>query len=164
MTFNRSMEEMLGFTKDQMIDRKKLGDIFPPGEQLRFKDAFDAAEHSSRGRLYLFETRLLNADGQEVPVQVSATAILEDGRENGMVCCFADLRRIRTLERQMADQARILHQDKMMSLGRLAASMVHEINNPLAGILNYLSLMAASSNAVRSRRTTSTSLPATWSW
>ena len=41
----------------------------------------------------------------------------------------------------MADQARILHQDKMMSLGRLAASVVHEINNPLAGILNYLRLM-----------------------
>lgn len=44
-------------------------------------------------------------------------------------------------QQQMADQARILHQDKMMSLGRLAASMVHEINNPLAGILNYLRLM-----------------------
>ena len=45
------------------------------------------------------------------------------------------------LEREMEDQARILHQDKMMSLGRLAASVVHEINNPLAGVLNYLRLM-----------------------
>jgi len=45
------------------------------------------------------------------------------------------------LEKENANQARILHQDKMMSLGRLAASIVHEINNPLSGILNYLRLM-----------------------
>jgi signal transduction histidine kinase len=42
----------------------------------------------------------------------------------------------------MADHTRLLHQDKMMALGRLAASVVHEINNPLAGVLNYLKLMA----------------------
>jgi PAS domain S-box-containing protein len=141
VTFNRSMEEMLGFSKEQVVDQKKLRTLFPAGEQLRFKTAFEAGEHGGRGRLYLYETRLLHADGDEIPVQVSATAILEEGRENGLVCCFRDLRKIRHLERQMADQARILHQDKMMSLGRLAASMVHEINNPLAGILNYLRLM-----------------------
>jgi len=45
------------------------------------------------------------------------------------------------LEKRNADQTRILHQDKMLSLGRLAASVVHEINNPLSGILNYLRLM-----------------------
>lgn len=45
------------------------------------------------------------------------------------------------LEKENANQASILHQDKMMSLGRLAASVVHEINNPLSGILNYLRLM-----------------------
>jgi signal transduction histidine kinase len=45
------------------------------------------------------------------------------------------------LEHTVEDQARILHQDKMMSLGRLAASVVHEINNPLSGILNYCRLM-----------------------
>jgi signal transduction histidine kinase len=45
------------------------------------------------------------------------------------------------LEKEKDDQARILHQDKMLSLGRLAASVVHEINNPLTGILNYLRLM-----------------------
>lgn len=32
--------------------------------------------------------------------------------------------------------AKLLHQDKMASLGKLSASVVHEINNPIAGILN----------------------------
>ncbi|WP_457552032.1 two-component system sensor histidine kinase NtrB [Desulfobacula sp.] len=35
---------------------------------------------------------------------------------------------------------RFLHQDKMASLGKLASSVVHEINNPVAGILNLVML------------------------
>ncbi|MDD9302845.1 MAG: PAS domain-containing protein [Desulfobacter sp.] len=35
---------------------------------------------------------------------------------------------------------RLLHQDKMASLGKLASSVVHEINNPVAGILNLVML------------------------
>ena len=37
--------------------------------------------------------------------------------------------------------AQLLHQDKMSSLGKLAASVVHEINNPIAGILNMIMLI-----------------------
>ncbi len=37
--------------------------------------------------------------------------------------------------------AKLLHQDKMASLGKLSASMVHEINNPIAGILNLIMLI-----------------------
>jgi signal transduction histidine kinase len=47
----------------------------------------------------------------------------------------------RFLEKKNIDQARILHRDKLISLGRLSASVVHEINNPIAGILNYARLM-----------------------
>jgi two-component system, NtrC family, sensor kinase len=36
---------------------------------------------------------------------------------------------------------KLLHQDKMASLGKLAASVVHEINNPMAGILNLTLLV-----------------------
>ena len=35
---------------------------------------------------------------------------------------------------------RLLHQDKMASLGKLSSSVVHEINNPVTGILNLVIL------------------------
>jgi PAS domain S-box-containing protein len=37
--------------------------------------------------------------------------------------------------------AKLLHRDKMASLGKLSASVVHEINNPIAGILNLVILI-----------------------
>ncbi|MBW1782216.1 MAG: PAS domain-containing protein [Deltaproteobacteria bacterium] len=37
--------------------------------------------------------------------------------------------------------AKLVHQDKMASLGKLSASVVHEINNPIAGILNLILLI-----------------------
>lgn len=38
-------------------------------------------------------------------------------------------------------QQQIAHMDKMASLGKLAATVAHELNNPLAGILNYAKLV-----------------------
>ncbi len=38
-------------------------------------------------------------------------------------------------------QRQVAHMDKMASLGKLAASVAHELNNPLAGILNYAKLV-----------------------
>lgn len=38
-------------------------------------------------------------------------------------------------------EAQLLHTERLASVGRLAAGMAHEINNPLAGITNYLSLL-----------------------
>ncbi len=38
-------------------------------------------------------------------------------------------------------QRQVAHMDKMASLGKLAATVAHELNNPLAGILNYARLV-----------------------
>jgi signal transduction histidine kinase len=43
--------------------------------------------------------------------------------------------RLRELERQ------VLHNERLASVGRLAAGIAHEINNPLAGMANYLALL-----------------------
>jgi len=39
-------------------------------------------------------------------------------------------------------QRQVAHMDKIASLGRLAATVAHELNNPLGGILNYAKLTA----------------------
>ncbi len=47
----------------------------------------------------------------------------------------------RDITQEILARTHILHDDKMSSLGKLSASVVHEINNPLTGILNFVSLM-----------------------
>ncbi|BBO71499.1 hypothetical protein DSCA_54290 [Desulfosarcina alkanivorans] len=141
VTFNRSMEQMLGRDRAGVLHQATLEHFFSEAELRRFRDDLAASGHGGTNRLMLYETCLLDDRHQPVPVQLSATVLMDEGKSAGLVCFVRDLRRIHRLEQEMADQARLLHQDKMMSLGRLAASVAHEINNPLSGILNYIRLM-----------------------
>ncbi len=51
------------------------------------------------------------------------------------------MRMVEERTRQLKEShERMLHQDKMASLGKLSSSVVHEINNPVAGILNLVML------------------------
>ncbi|MDX9788617.1 MAG: response regulator [Desulfobacterales bacterium] len=142
VTFNRSLAVMLAYAKTEVIGKMTLADFFPIGGADALWKELSGEKYGGPGRLYLYETEIRAKSGHLIPVQVSASLLREAGQRAGAVYFFRDLREIRRLEQEMADQVRVLHQDKMMSLGRLAASVVHEINNPLSGILNYLGLMS----------------------
>jgi PAS domain S-box-containing protein len=139
--FNKAMERLLGFTKNDALNHLTLDRVFTAEERAAFNTALADESYGGKNRLVLHETTMLSHTGSKVPVQISAVVLQEAGEVSGLVCFVRDLRELRRLEQEMSDQAKILHQDKMMSLGRLAASVIHEINNPLAGILNYISLM-----------------------
>ena len=141
ITFNRSMEKILGYNKNEVVGKFVFSDLFAANEDKVLKEKMADQDFGGKDRLFLYETTLVGKSKAQVPVQVSAVTLWEKNVETGWVGFFRDLRRLRKLERELSDQASILHQDKMMSLGRLSASVVHEINNPLFGVLNYVRLM-----------------------
>ncbi len=140
--FNRAMEKLLSMNREAVLGKVSLSDLFGSEGYERFLKDLRSERFGGHNALALYETQLIDASGKPLPVQASAMVMPEVPSEGaGIVCYFRDLRYVRRLEQELADQSHILHQDKMMSLGRLAASIVHEINNPLAGILNYVRLM-----------------------
>ena len=139
--FNKAAETVLGYPKEVVLGKLTIDHFFPPGKYDELKEKLYSSDYGGKNRLTLYETSLVAISGQLIPAQFSGAVLHESEEEIGSVAFFRDLREIRRLEQQFADQARLLHQDKMISLGRLAASVVHEINNPLAGVLNYTRLM-----------------------
>jgi two-component system NtrC family sensor kinase len=59
--------------------------------------------------------------------------------EKGRIHQVVDL--ARDITQEISTRSQVLHDDKMTSLGKLSASVVHEINNPLTGILNFVKLI-----------------------
>ena len=74
-------------------------------------------------------------DGRESYVHVVHHPLFD---EEGRVRQVVDLSRDITQE---ISRTRMLHEDKIASLGKLSASIVHEINNPLTGILSSVRII-----------------------
>ncbi|HEX2123218.1 MAG TPA: PAS domain-containing protein, partial [Thermoanaerobaculia bacterium] len=81
------------------------------------------------GELRAGEEILRRRDGELRDIEYSCTAIRDDeGRITGAVVTFRDVTSRKRLERQL-DQVR-----RVSSLGRIAATIAHELNNVLMGI------------------------------
>jgi PAS domain S-box-containing protein len=79
---------------------------------------------------------VLRADGRSVPVAISSSPLLDpDGTQLGAVVNFSDVSALVQLQTQ------VLHTEKMASLGRLAAGVAHEINNPMGFVHANLAQM-----------------------
>src|SRR6185369_422810 len=79
--------------------------------------------------------------GQSLPVEITARGVLDvTGQVTAVVSILHDLTEIRELERRRVEQ-QLFESEKLAAVGRLAASIAHEVNNPLEAIKNALYLM-----------------------
>lgn len=78
-------------------------------------------------------TVLQRADGKTIPIEDSAAPIYDDQKKlRGVVMVFRDV----TAEKQAQDVMR--KAEKLAAAGRLAATVAHEINNPLEAVGNLI--------------------------
>jgi two-component system, NtrC family, sensor kinase len=79
-------------------------------------------------------TLLLNLAAMGLALILGAFAVRESRRRRTLEATALEEARVRELER------RLFHAERLTTVGRLAAGMAHEINNPMEGMSNYLGL------------------------
>jgi PAS domain S-box-containing protein len=91
-------------------------------------------------------------DGRMLPMEIAAREVLDPaGQVTAVVSILHDLTEIRELERRRLEQ-QLFESEKLAAVGRLAASIAHEVNNPLEAIKNALYLMQTNSEDDKNTR------------
>jgi PAS domain S-box-containing protein len=107
-----------------------------------------AAETARQAEIELIDPE----GGRSLPMEITAREVLDEaGQVTAVVSILHDLTEIRELERRRVEQ-QLFESEKLAAVGRLAASIAHEVNNPLEAIKNALYLMQTSSDFDKNSR------------
>jgi two-component system sensor histidine kinase PilS (NtrC family) len=131
-TFNAAAREITGYT-EQTIRGQDASILF--GEiKDHIADALRAAEKGATSPR--FETSCLTSEGMRLRLGYSISPLnSEAGERTGMVITFQDLTQVRSLEETSR------RQDRLAAIGRMAASIAHEIRNPLAAMRGSIQML-----------------------
>ena len=152
--FNVGAERMLGYCAAEVVNKVTPADISDAQELIARAEAlslefetpitpgFEALVFkASRGIEDIYELTYCRKDSSRFPAVVSVTA-LRDAQDAiiGYLLIGTD-----NSARKQAEEA-LLRSEMLASAGRMAASIAHEINNPLEAIMNTLYLARNAAN------------------
>jgi PAS domain S-box-containing protein len=136
---NRRACENLGYTREELIGQSIfLFDVHFNAESLEqnVRPAMEA------GETMIFETRHCRKDGTIFPVEIRARTFQYQGRilNLSLALDISERKRVEEeRERLRQLEADLAHINRVSMMGELSASIAHEVNQPLSGIVSNAS-------------------------
>ncbi len=139
--FNLAAEEMLDYSREEARGMH-ISELYKGG----MEEARGVMQRLNAHKNYKsFETELVTKDGRRIPVSISSSLLKnEKGEVIGTLGIGKDLTETKEL------QSQLVHQEKMVGVGMLAAGIAHEIGNPLTSLSSLVQIMRrrASDNSI----------------
>jgi PAS domain S-box-containing protein len=136
---NKGAEEVFGYKEEEVLG--KPASIFYESEEEvhQVMKELQGPDHGGVGILRDYDTTGVSKSGERIPLSLSVSILYdEEGNEIGTAGISKDLREIKKLEREL------IRAEKLATFADVAATLSHEINNFLEGIISAGQLSLAS--------------------
>ena len=139
---NKPLEDLSGFSRDDAVGRMRCSELLRTAQCNTSACLLKQSMEKSTSVAGVRKT-FKNRSGEEIPILVNASVITDaSGSVLGGFEAFQDISEIENARNEAEDaRFRMLQAEKLGAVGRFAAGLAHEINNPITGILNYSDLL-----------------------
>lgn len=156
-SMNPAAQKLFGWTFAELQGRKMhdlVHRLHPDGTAFPSEECAGLEVLKQGVPLINHEDVFIRKDGTFFPVLLSSASLRSgSGEIIGLVLVFRDITERKQAESTAREQQERLRKvEKMAAAGQLAASMAHEINNPLSSVTNSLYLLEKHANLDESAR------------
>ena len=142
LIFNDSAAEISGHKVEEALHKLNIRDVYPGDGAREIMKKLRSDDHGGKGKLKSYIVDVLGKNGENIPISLNASIVYEEEREVATIGFFHDLRETLRMKKELEKaQIQILQSEKMASLGKLAAGVAHQLNNPLSSITLFTQLV-----------------------